>query len=119
MREFYFEKLEVWQETRQLAKSIYVETAVFPAEERYGMISQIRRAMLSVSVNIAEGMSRHTEKDKARFINQAFESAIEVINFLIIAKDLGFLSDGPYHTERSRLEKITNQLNSLYNKFNK
>lgn len=119
MREFYFEKLEVWQEARQLAKSIYIETAVFPAEERYGMTSQIRRATLSVSANIAEGMSRHTEKDKARFINQAFGSAIEVINFLIIANDLGFLSDDSYSNERSRLEKITNQLNSLYNKFNK
>ena len=60
-----------------------------------------------------------TEKDKARFVNQAFSSAIEVVNFLVLANDLGFISNNEYVSLREKIEKITNQLNSLYKKFNK
>lgn len=118
MKQFYFEKLEVWQESRYFVKEIYITTRSFPDEEKFGIISQIRRASLSICANIAEGMSRQTEKDKARFINQAFSSAIEVINFLILSNDLEFLNEEKYLELRTKLEKITNQLNSLYNKFN-
>ncbi len=108
MKIFYFEKLEVWQEARQLAKLVYKITATFPSEEKYGMTSQLRRATLSISANIAEGMARSTAKDRARFINQAFGSAIEVINFLILAHDLGWLSTEEYTSIRLQVEKITN-----------
>lgn len=96
MHQFYFERLQVLQEARQLAKDIYEATKDFPTEEKYGITSQIRRATLSISANIAEGMSRHTEKWKARFINIAFGSTIEVINFLIIAKDFNWLNEYQY-----------------------
>lgn len=119
MKQFYFEKLEVWQASRYFVKEIYIITAGFPLDERFGMISQLRRASSSICANIAEGMSRQTEKDKARFINQAFSSAIEVINFLILCSDLEFLNEEQYTELRLKLEKVTNQLNSLYNKFNK
>lgn len=119
MKQFYFERLEVWQEARAFVKNIYVITTDFPAEEKFGLTGQIRRASLSICANIAEGMSRQTEKDKARFINQAFSSGIEVLNFLILSDDLGFLDNDEYRELRKRLEKITNQLNSLYNKFEK
>ena len=98
---------------------LYVISALFPSEEKFGLTSQIRRATLSISANIAEGMSRITEKDKARFINQAFSSTIEVVNFLILANDLEFLSTEDYLNLREKIEKITNQLNSLYKKFDK
>lgn len=119
MKEFYFEKLDVWQESRQLVKEVYEITTHFPLEEKFGLVSQIRRASLSISANIAEGMSRITEKDKARFINQAFSSGIEVINFLILSNDLGFLTKENYVILREKTEKITNQLNCLYKKFEK
>ncbi|WKW45551.1 four helix bundle protein [Myroides sp. JBRI-B21084] len=119
MKEFYFERLEVWQQSRVLAKEIYTISVSFPSEEKFGLISQIRRATLSISANIAEGMARITEKDKARFINQAFSSAIEVVNFLILANDLNLLTKEDYMNLRDRIEKITNQLNSLYKKFEK
>lgn len=119
MKHFYFEKLDVWRESRFFVKKIYIITADFPTDEKFGMISQLRRASSSICANIAEGMSRQTEKDKARFINQAFSSAIEVMNFLILSNDLEFLMDEDYISLREKLEKITNQLNSLYNKFNK
>ncbi len=117
MKQFYFEKLEVWNEARVFVKEIYLITKQFPDEEKYGLITQVRRASLSICANIAEGMSRKTEKDKARFINQAFSSAIEVINFLILSNDLDYLNDEQYACLRMQLEKITNQLNSLYKKF--
>ena len=82
MKTFYFEKLDVWQDARAFVKNIYDITSDFPAEEKFGLVSQLRRASISIPANIAEGMSRGTEKDKARFINQAFSSAIEVINML-------------------------------------
>jgi len=117
MHEFYFEKLDVWQNARVLAKDIYVLTADFPKDEKYGLTSQIRRATLSISANIAEGMSRNTNKDKSRFINQSFSSAIEVLNFLIITKDLDLIVEKDYLTMRLKIEKITNQLNALNNKL--
>ena len=117
MKTFYFEKLDVWQKARVFVKNIYELTAEFPTEEKYGVISQLRRASLSITANIAEGMSRNTEKDKARFINLAFSSAIEVINFLIFTLDLGFLSEEKYFKLRELIEEITNKLNSLYSKF--
>lgn len=119
MKTFYFEKLDVWQDARVFVKNIYDITSDFPTEEKYGLVSQLRRASISIPANIAEGMSRGTEKDKARFINQAFSSAIEVINLLILANDLQFLIDEKYVALRSELEKITNMLNSLYKKFDK
>ncbi len=114
MKEFYFEKLDVWQTAREFVKDLYLVTHKFPTEEKYGIVSQIRRSALSISANIAEGMTRKSDKDKARFINIAFSSAIETINFLIISNDLGILTNDQYNTLRDKVEKITNQLNSLY-----
>ncbi len=119
MKTFYFEKLDVWQASRVFVKNIYALTSDFPAEEKYGLVSQLRRATISIPANIAEGMSRGTEKDKAQFINQAFSSAIEVVNLLILGNDLHFITDEKYDSLRSELEKITNMLNSLYKKFDK
>jgi len=117
MYQFYFEKLDVWQSARLLATAVYKITKEFPISELFGITSQIRRAATSISANVAEGMSRNTDKDKARFINQAYGSAIEVINFLIIANDLRILSSPDYIQLREHVEKITNQLNALSKKL--
>ncbi|OQC65229.1 MAG: hypothetical protein BWX49_00056 [Bacteroidetes bacterium ADurb.Bin008] len=117
MHEFYFERLEVWQEARSFVKDIYEATKEFPLDERYGMVMQIRRAAISIAANVAEGMARNTQKDKARFINQAFGSAIEVLNFIILANDFNWIDAKQYSELREKNEKITNQLNSLYNKL--
>jgi four helix bundle protein len=117
MHTYYFEKLEVWQNARIFSKDVYVATTKFPDIEKFGIINQIRRATLSIAANIAEGMSRSTNKDKLRFINQSYSSAIEVLNFFIIANDLGFLGNEEYKELREKLEKITNQLSALSNKL--
>ncbi|WP_262711360.1 four helix bundle protein [Gelidibacter sediminis] len=74
-------------------------------------------ATLSSSANIAEGMSRNTNKDKSRFINQSFSSSIEVLNFLIITRDLELITEEEYVKIRENVERITNQLNALNNKL--
>ncbi|ASW76443.1 30S ribosomal protein S23 [Chryseobacterium piperi] len=119
MHTFYFEKLVVWNNARILVKEIYMITGTFPDDERFGITNQIRRASTSITANIAEGMSRQTDKEKSRFINISFSSCIEVINFLIISNDLGFLDDRNYEQLRMRTESISNQLNALHKILNK
>ena len=111
---FYFEKLEVWQNARKLVKEIYKISRNFPDEERFGITNQIRRASTSITANIAEGVSRNTNKDKSKFINIAYSTSIEVINFLILSWDLDFISEEKYIELREKTELITNQLNSFY-----
>ena len=117
MHQFYFEKLEVWQNARGCVKDIYLATSDFPDDERYGVTSQLRRATMSIAANIAEGMTRNTDKDKLRFLNQAYSSAIEVINFLILSLDLEYLTLVVYEFLRGGIEKVTNQIQSLSRKI--
>ena len=93
MFEYSFEKLEVWKDSVELVKLIYKITKQFPDEEKYGLVSQLRRASVSISSNLSEGTSRITNKDKAHFTTLSFSSAMEVVNQLIIAKELQFISE--------------------------
>jgi four helix bundle protein len=113
MRKYSFEKLDVWQLSRALTKEIYLVTREFPADEKYGIINQLRRASISICSNIAEGSARTQKKDKARFIEIAFGSLMEVLNQLIISKDLSFLSEYEFENLRPKIEQIGNMLNSL------
>ena len=113
MFEYSFEKLEVWKESIELVKLIYKVTNQFPSEEKFGLVSQLRRATVSISSNLAEGTSRITNKDKAHFTTMSFSSAMEVLNQLIIAKELEFINNEDYNNLREKISKITNMLNSL------
>ena len=115
MKTYSFEKLEVWKESIELVKSIYKITGTFPAEEKFGLISQLRRASVSIASNLSEGTSRKTNKDKAHFTTISFSSAMEVLNQLIISKELNFISENDYILVRNKIEKITNMLNALRN----
>lgn len=119
MYKYYFEKLDVWNNARILVKEIYLATSSFPDNEKFGITNQIRRATTSITANIAEGMSRQTEKEKSRFVSISFSSCIEVINFLIISNDLGFLDNSSYEKLRGKAEGISYQLNSLNKSLNK
>jgi len=110
---YSFEKLEVWKDSKNFTKSIYLITSKFPESEKYGLTSQLRRASVSVCSNIAEGTSRQTSKDKAHFTTMAFSSAVEVLNQLIICFELNFITENEYFQLRSDLESITNKLNAL------
>lgn len=107
MKVYSFEKLECWQQARQLAVWIYYETKNFPSEEKFGLTSQMRRAALSIASNIAEGTSRKTSKDQSHFSTISYSSTIELLNDLIIANDLKLLSDEQYQAGRDKIEKQT------------
>lgn len=110
---YAFEKLTVWQMNRQFAKKLYFKTKSFPKEELFGITSQIRRACISVSCNLAEGSARKMPKEQLRFYEIAFASAAEVVNLLILCNDLELISDDDYQELRSDVEKITFQINNL------
>lgn len=115
MYTFSFEKLNVWVEAKEFTKVIYLRTEKFPESEKFGLISQLRRASISICSNIAEGSARKSFKDKAHFTTLAFSSTVEVLNQLIIAFELNLLTKNEYLKLRSDLESITNKLNSLRN----
>ncbi|MFY0482179.1 four helix bundle protein [Flavobacterium sp. PLA-1-15] len=112
---YSFEKLEVWNEAKELAKNIYSITLKFPDVEKFGLISQLRRASVSICSNIAEGSARNSFKDKAHFTTMAFSSAVETLNQVILSFELNFITEKEYIKLRSDIESITNKLNALRN----
>jgi four helix bundle protein len=107
MKVYSFEKLESWLYARQLAVWTYDVTRAFPAEEKFGMVSQMRRAAISIASNLAEGTSRKTAKDQSHFSTISYSSTIELLNDLIIANELKFLTDEIYMQGREMIEKQT------------
>ncbi|HCS52110.1 four helix bundle protein [Rubinisphaera sp.] len=106
MPQFRFEKLDVWQKAIDLAESVYRISANFPQREIYGLTSQIRRAIVSVSSNIAEGNGRSTNKEYVRFIEIAYASLMEVVSQLTIAQKLNFIT-------HDQLDELKNQANDI------
>ncbi len=107
MKQYSFEKLDCWQKARELAVWTYGITQKFPTEEKFGMVSQMRRAAVSIASNLAEGSSRKTAKDQNHFSTIAYSSTIELLNDLIIANDLKFLTDEIYFAGREKIEHQT------------
>lgn len=93
---FSFEKLKVWQDAIQLSKEVYKITSTFPNDEKFGLVSQMRRATNSIAANLAEGTSRNTNKDKAHFTTIAYGTTMEVLNHIILSKELEFISEKNY-----------------------
>ena len=90
-------------------------TSSFPSDEKFGLIMQLRRAAISVVSNLAEGSARTSFKDKAHFSQMAYSSLIEILNQLIIANDLGFLSDDLLIEGRNKIELLTSKAAALRN----
>jgi len=107
MKIYSFEKLECWQHARQLAVWVYSITKNFPIDEKFGMVTQMRRAAISIASNLAEGTSRKTSKDQSHFSTISYSSTIELLNDLIIANDLEFITSELYVEGRERIEKQT------------
>ena len=113
-QQYSFEKLRVWQAARELAKQVYLVTANFPKREIYGLTSQCNRAAISVAANLAEGSSRQSRKDQAHFSEIAYGSLTELACLLILAKDVGVLSDDTETALRGSIEHVSAQLNALH-----
>lgn len=88
----HFQQLEVWQEAHKLTLLVYKITKGFPGEEKFGLVSQMRRAAVSIPANIVEGFKRRSPRDKLRFYNIAEASLEEVKYFFILSKDLNYVS---------------------------
>lgn len=109
------ERLVVWQEAYSLCLWIHTLTKSFPAEERYGLTSQIRDASMSVPINIAEGNTRKTAKDKKRFFNIAIASLEEVHVELRLAKDFGYIDMKTFEEGNEKINRVSIMLVSLHN----
>ncbi len=116
MYKYYFEKLIVWQDAKALVVMIYTISKGFPKYEVYGLASQLQRAAVSITANIAEGTSRSTSKDQANFSTMAFSSAMEVLNLVIISKELGYIDVEAYEGIRQQIDKVANKINALRKK---
>ena len=108
---FRFEKLNVWQRALTFADSIYTHSRAFPIEERYGLTTQIRRAAVSISSNLAEGSAR-TDPDFAKFISYSTWSLYEVVT-LHIASRQGFIAENEFRVLYSESEEISRMLSGL------
>lgn len=105
-----FKKLDIWKQSRLFCTQIYIATNDFPSEERFGLTNQLRRAAVSIPSNIAEGSSRKSNKDFARFLEIAIGSAYEIETQLLISHDLGFIVDLNLEPLLSKIDIITKMI---------
>ena len=110
---FNFEKLDVWTEAIAFADLIYSVSRGFPDDERFGLTTQMRRAAVSISSNLAEGSSRVSRADFARFVEIATVSLFEVVSQTIIGKRQGFISESGYAAVYAAAEKQSKMLSGL------
>lgn len=115
---FNFEKLEVWHRAIEFADLVYTLTRAFPGDERFGLTNQMRRAAVSVSSNIAEGTSRISKADFARFLEIATGSVFEVVSQAFVSKRQGFLSETEFNTLYSAADEQSRMLSGLRKSLN-
>ena len=113
----YYKNLEVWKKSIELVKDVYVITKSYPNDEKFGIVSQMRRAAVSIPSNIAEGATRYSDKDSSRFIDIAIGSIAELETQLIISKELGFV--GEIDTLMERIKQINALALGLKNFYEK
>jgi four helix bundle protein len=101
-----FEDLIVWQKSHALVLAVYKATAKFPKEEMYGLVSQMRRAAVSVPANIAEGFKRRGRTDKARVLNIAQGSLEELRYYFLLSGDLGYVHGGPEGEQMAEVSRL-------------
>lgn len=95
-----FEKLPVWQMAKELVVKVDTITNAFPGEEKFGLVSQMRRASVSICSNIAEGCGRNRAKDQSYFYRMANSSIMELLNHLLMAESLGRITKDDVQTIR-------------------
>ena len=110
-----FKELLVWKKSIELVTEIYEITSVFPSEEKFGLVSQIRRASVSIPSNIAEGNARRSSADYIQFLKIARGSGAEVETQIIISKNLGFMNDVKCEELTLKITEIMKMINGLIN----
>jgi len=105
--------LEVWQESIKLVSAVYETTSGFPKEEVYSLTAQIKKAVISIPSNIAEGAARNSNREYIQFLYVALGSAAELDTQLIIARNINFIKDEKYNEIKETLERISKMLSGL------
>jgi four helix bundle protein len=108
-----FMDLDAWKEGHQLAIGIYQLTLKFPKEEKFGLTSQLRRAGVSVTANIAEGFSRYYFKEKIKFYYISRGSLSEIQNLLLVARDISYINKNEFTQFFDHCDKVTAIINGL------
>lgn len=117
MEVFGYRKLIAYQKAKEVVKRTYKLLKKFPEEERFAMCDQLRRASLSVTSNIAEGVNRFSLKDKARFIEIAYGSLMEVSSQFEIAEELGYITTSDRQNMDQLIEEDARLLSGLLNSY--
>jgi four helix bundle protein len=112
-----YRSYQVWEKAHKFVLAVYAATRSFPAEELYGLTSQLRRASASIPANIAEGCGRATDADFARFLQIASGSANESEYQLLLARDLGYIESQTHDQLAQKVAEIRKMLASLMTKL--
>lgn len=112
-----YRQFSVWQKSHELTLEIYKITKSFPGQEQYGLTNQMRRAAYSIPANIAEGASRLSEAEFARFLEIAMGSANEVSYFLLLSYDLNYIETPNYNQLSTNIDEIQRMLRALITKL--
>ena len=113
-----FRKLDVWNDSRKLVKETYSITKLLPDTEKYGLISQINRCVISIPANIAEGSAKDSQKDFVRFLQISLGSAFELETHIILCEDLEFLNSSITTSLIEKIQILQKRISSLI-KYNK
>lgn len=111
--EYSFEKLKVWQDAKKLVVDVYQLLDSFPQFEKYALCDQIRRAVVSVPSNIAEGSGRISLKEQIHFLEISYGSLMETYNQLLIAIDLNYISEDSVEAIKPNIDNVAKMINGL------
>ncbi|MEK6678105.1 MAG: four helix bundle protein [Nitrospirota bacterium] len=114
-----YKELTVYQKAYELSLRVYKTTEKFPAEEKFGLISQMRRAAVSIPCNIAEGYRRRSRKEYIQFLHIALGSCSELETLISLSKDLKIIADGNYYDLQLLQEEVSKMLYKLINSLAK
>ena len=117
--QYSFEKLKVWQEAKKLVVEVYQLLDSFPEFEKFALCDQIRRAIVSVPSNIAEGSGRKSLKEQIHFLEISYGSLMESYNQLLIAVDLAYISEESVDAIKPSIDAVAKMINGLSNSYSK
>ena len=114
MNQYSYKTLNVYQDAKKFVVDVYKLLKLFPSEEKYALCDQIRRAVISVPANIAEGMGRTSKKEQKHFLEIAYGSLMEVQCLLDISTDLGYISKDSYNSINTLIFRVATMINKLH-----
>lgn len=117
MTEYSYQTLNVYKDAKASVVEVYQLLKQYPTEERYALCDQIRRAAISITSNIAEGMSRYSDKEKAHFLEIAYASMMEVESQLDISVDLEYINKEQFVAVAEKIKSVGKQLSALRGKY--